>query len=151
MEHFPRVLERGESDTEAGRFRAGIDERGWGLFAVGIPGVTEFAGFVGLSIPRFEAAFTPCVEVGWRLAHSCWGCGYASEAAHAALGFGFGTLGLEQIVSFASVGNQRSRRVMETLGMSHDPADDFDHPKLPEASPCRRHVLYRISCERWEG
>jgi RimJ/RimL family protein N-acetyltransferase len=151
MEHFPSVLDRAKSDAEAVRFRAVIDERGWGFFAVEVPGVTEFAGFVGLSIPRFEAVFTPCVEVGWRLAHSCWGSAFAPEAARAALAFGFETLGLDEIVSFTTVDNHRSRRVMAKLGMTHDPGDDFDHPNLPEGSPQRRHVFYRISRQRWEG
>src|SRR5262249_22713818 len=104
-----------------------------------------FAGFIGLSIPRFEAHFTPCVEIGWRLAAACWGQGFATEGARAALAFGFQTLALAEIVSFTVPANLRSRRVMEKLGMTHHPRDDFDHPRLPEGHWLSRHVLYRIA------
>jgi RimJ/RimL family protein N-acetyltransferase len=112
---------------------------------VEVRGGAAFAGFVGLSVPRFEAHFAPCVEIGWRLAAQHWGHGYATEGARAALAFGFGTLGLEEIVAFTAPRNVRSRRVMEKIGMTYDPADDFDHPLLPEGHPLRRHVLYRIA------
>ena len=102
-------------------------------------------GFVGLSIPGFQAHFTPCVEIGWRLAAPFWGRGYAREAARAALAIGFETLRLGEILSFTVPGNLRSRRVMEGIGMLHDAADDFDHPALPAGHPLRRHVLYRIA------
>jgi len=108
-----------------------------------------FLGVTGLSHPRFEAHFTPCVEVGWRLAAPYWGKGYATEAAKAAVGLGFERLGLDQIVSFTAPQNRRSRRVMEKLGMSHSQADDFDHPNMPERHPLRRHVLYRIQQGVW--
>ena len=101
-------------------------------------------------MPRFEAHFTPCVEVGWRLAREHWARGYATEAASKALAHGFGPLGLDEIVSFTAVGNLRSRRVMEKLGMTHDPADDFEHPNLAAGHPLRRHVLYRIRRSRGE-
>jgi ribosomal-protein-alanine N-acetyltransferase len=99
----------------------------------------------GLAAPTFEAAFTPCVEVGWRFPVSAWGHGYATEAARAAVAFGFGTLGLDEILSWTTVANQRSRAVMERIGMTHDPADDFDHPRFPEGHRVRRHVLYRLA------
>jgi RimJ/RimL family protein N-acetyltransferase len=107
-------------------------------------GTPRLAGFVGLAEPRFEAHFTPAVEIGWRLAREHWGKGYATEAAHATLAFGFGELGLDEIVSFTAVGNGRSRSVMERLRMTHDPADDFDHPHVPQGHPLRRQVLYRL-------
>jgi ribosomal-protein-alanine N-acetyltransferase len=107
--------------------------------------VTPFVGFVGLSVPRFEAHFTPCVEIGWRLAREHWGRGYAGEGARAALAFGFDALGLDEIVSFTVPRNLRSRRVMERIGMACDPAGDFDHPALPEGHALRRHVLYRMA------
>jgi RimJ/RimL family protein N-acetyltransferase len=110
-----------------------------------VPDLAPFIGFVGLSVPRFEAPFTPCVEVGWRIAAEYWGRGYAPEAARGALAFGFDTLGLREILSFTTVVNQPSRRVMEKLGMVHDPSNDFDHPALPEGHALRRHVLYRIA------
>lgn len=143
MEFFPQTLDRRESEAAAGRIRDHFARQGFGLWAVEVPGAAEFIGFVGLSVPRFEAHFTPCVEVGWRLARSQWGRGYATEAARAALDFGFRDLALDEIVSFTVPANRRSRAVMERIGMTHSPADDFDHPALPEGHPLRRHVLYR--------
>lgn len=141
MEHFPATLTREESDTFVERIEAAFEERGFGLWAVEADGV--FIGFTGLQVPRFTAHFTPCVEIGWRLARSAWGHGYATEAARAALEHGFGTLGLTEVVSFTAVPNVRSQAVMRRLGMTRDPGEDFDHPVLPEGHPLRRHVLYR--------
>jgi RimJ/RimL family protein N-acetyltransferase len=145
MRHFPALLSREESDELAERIEAGFARRGFGLWAVEIPGVTSFAGFIGLSVPGFEAPFTPCVEIGWRLAARHWGQGYAPEGARAALAFAFGVLKLEEVVSFTVPANRPSRRVMEKIGMAHDPADDFDHPSFPDGHPLRRHVLYRMA------
>lgn len=147
MEHFPSTLTRAESDAHVDRIEAMFAQHGWGLWAVEVPGVAPFIGFVGLGVPRFEAAFTPCVEVGWRLTRHAWGRGYASEGARAALTFGFGELGLAEIVSFTSTRNVRSQAVMQRIGMTHDPADDFDHPSLAPGDPLRRHVLYRLAAE----
>jgi ribosomal-protein-alanine N-acetyltransferase len=144
MEHFPSPMTRAESDAFVDRIIAQHDEHGWGLWAVEVQATGRFIGFTGLAVPRFEAHFTPAVEVGWRLARDAWGSGYASEAARAAVAFGFDELGLEQIVSFTAVGNLRSRAVMVRIGMTHDPAEDFDHPALPEGHALRRHVLYRL-------
>jgi RimJ/RimL family protein N-acetyltransferase len=144
MEFFPGLLSRQESDERVDRIEAHFHEHGFGLWAVEIPGVTPFAGFVGLSIPRFEAPFTPCIEVGWRLDAAYWNRGYATEGARAALDFGFCRLQLPEIVSFTVPLNVRSRRVMEKLGMTHSASDDFDHPMLAEGHPLRRHVLYRL-------
>jgi RimJ/RimL family protein N-acetyltransferase len=144
MRHFPATLGRAESDAMVARCRDHFATRGFGLWAVEVPGVSRFAGFIGLSVPRFEARFTPCVEIGWRLAVAFWGKGYATEGARAALAFGFGTLKLPEIVSFTVVANHPSRRVMERLGMRHDRTDDFDHPSIAEGHPMRRHVLYRL-------
>ena len=144
MEHFPALLSPDETDARIARIETQFEQHGFGLWAVEIPGVTPFAGFVGLSIPSFEAAFTPCVEIGWRLAADYWGQGYATEGARAALAFGFDSLVLDEILSWTVPANTRSRRVMEKLGMTRDEADDFDHPLLAEGSPLRRHVLYRI-------
>lgn len=142
MRHFPRTLSRAESDTLAERQRTLIAERGWGLWAVEAP--EGFIGFVGLSEPRFEAHFTPAVEVGWRLAREHWGHGFASEAARAAVADGFARVRLDEVVSFTSATNLRSQRVMERIGMTRDPADDFDHPRVPEGHRLRRQVLYRL-------
>ncbi|HEV3167313.1 MAG TPA: GNAT family N-acetyltransferase [Isosphaeraceae bacterium] len=144
MEFFPKVLDRADSDAVAARIRNHLAHRGFGLWAVEIPGVADFIGFVGLAVPGFEAHFTPCVEVGWRLAHDYWGRGYASEAARAALDFGFRQLALPEIVSFTAAVNWRSRRVMERIGMQRAPADDFEHPAVPEGHTLRLHVLYRV-------
>src|SRR5689334_4333974 len=144
MEHFPGLLTRGESDAFAGRIEAHFDERAFGLWAVEVPGEAAFIGFVGLSVPRFEAHFMPAVEVGWRLDRPYWGRGFATEAARAAVADGFERIGLQEVVSFTIPANLPSRRVMERLGMTHDEADDFDHPALPEGHRMRRHVLYRL-------
>lgn len=151
MEFFSKTLSREESDAMVERIQSGFAERGWGLWAVEVPGVAPFVGFVGLNVPAFETHFTPCVEIGWRLAVEHWGQGYATEAARAALDYGFKELKLPEIVSFTVPANVRSRGVMERLGFTRDPAEDFDHPVLPEGHRLRRHVLYRMSAERWAG
>jgi RimJ/RimL family protein N-acetyltransferase len=145
MEHFPGLLSREESDMRVERMQRHFEDWGFAQWAVEIPGITPFAGFIGLSVPQFEAAFTPCVEIGWRLAAEFWGHGYATEGALAALKFGFETLKLEEILSWTTTANTRSRRVMERIGMTHDASGDFDHPSLPEGHRIRRHVLYRIA------
>jgi RimJ/RimL family protein N-acetyltransferase len=149
MEHFPSVLTRAESDAAADRIEQHFERHGFGLWALEIPGVAPFAGFVGLAVPTFEAHFTPCVEIGWRLAPEHWGFSYATEAAREVLNFAFADLGLAEVVSFTVPKNQRSRRVMERIGMTHNPADDFEYPNQPE--PWRHHVLYRIGSNRRAG
>jgi len=144
MEHMPAPMSRADSDLLAKRIRDHWAERGFGLWAVEVPGVARFAGFVGLMVPSFDAHFTPCVEVGWRLAAGHWGKGYATEGARAALAHGFEVLGLEEIVSMTVLANVRSWHVMERLGMVRDAAGDFDHPRLPEGHRLRRHILYRL-------
>jgi RimJ/RimL family protein N-acetyltransferase len=143
MQFFPAPLTREQSDILAERERSRIAQRGWGLWAVEVLDDARFIGFIGLAEPQFNAHFTPTVEVGWRLARDRWGNGYATEGARAAVAFGCDELGLDEIVSFAAVINERSRRVMERLGMTHDKADDFDHP-LVSSGALRRHVLYRL-------
>jgi RimJ/RimL family protein N-acetyltransferase len=143
MEYMPKVLGRAESDASAERINEHFVRYGFGLWAVEVIGIADFIGFTGLSVPRFEAHFTPCVEIAWRLAHDHWGFGYATEAARAARDYGFRHLELEQIVSFTVPANQRSRKVMEHIGMTHSPDapdDDFRHPPPPRRpsapSPC---------------
>ncbi len=150
MEFFPKVLTRAESDAVAGRIRDHFARHGFGLWAVEAPGVADFVGFVGLAIPSFEAHFTPCVEIGWRLAREHWGHGYATEAATAALAFGFGDRSLEEIVAFTVPANIPSRRVMGRLGMRHSPSDDFEHPAIADGHPLRSHVLYRLRRADWK-
>ncbi len=144
MRFFPAILSRAESDASVAGIRAHAEARGFGLWALEVRATGEFIGFTGLAVPSYETPFTPCVEIGWRLARHAWGRGYATEAARAAFRHGFGELGLEEIVSFTAAVNTRSIRVMQRLGMRTDPAWDFDHPKVPEAHPLRRHVLYRL-------
>lgn len=153
MEHFPSTLTGVESDDLVDRFEQHFEERGYGLWAVEVLGGEPFIGFVGLNSwdSDFDAPFTPAVEVGWRFAADHWGRGFATEGAAAAVAFAFGELRLDDIVSFTVVANQPSRRVMERLGMTHDPADDFDHPRLPEGHPMRRHMLYRLRAVDWAG
>lgn len=146
MRYFPSTLDAKQSDALAGRARLRLEQQGWGLWALEVRGGVPFIGFVGLASPPFEAHFTPAVEVGWRLARGHWGNGYATEGAHAALAFGFENLRLDEVVSFATPANQRSRNVMERLGMSRDPADDFEHPLLPRGWT---HVLYRLDRAGW--
>lgn len=151
MELFPSVLTADESDALIARTMEAFREVGFGLWAVERRRDRALLGFVGLAAPAWEAAFTPCVEIGWRLAFDAWGHGYATEAGRAVLELAFERLGLTQVVSFAMVANRRSRAVMERLGMSHDAADDFDHPRLAPGHPLRRHVLYRLSADRWRA
>ena len=148
-EHFFTTLDRGESDALVGRILDHWAGDGHGLWAVERKAEGDFIGFIGLTPPNFVAAFTPCVEIGWRLAPEAWGRGYATEGARAALAFGFEQLGLDEIVSFTVPDNLKSRAVMERIGMTRDPADDFLNPNLPEGHRLRQHVLYRLSRERW--
>ncbi len=144
MEFFPSPLVREESDALAARIEREFERHGFGLWALELRESGGFIGFTGLAVPPFEAHFTPAVEVGWRLARPAWGHGYATEAGRAALADGFGRVGLEEIVSMTTVRNRRSRAVMERLGMTRDPADDFELPTLPPGDPLRPHVLYRL-------
>ncbi len=149
--YLPAPLSRAESDALALRIRRELLECGYGLWAVESPGEAPFLGFVGLAAPAFDAPFTPCVEVGWRLAWPFWGKGYATEAARAVLSHAFGPLGLREVVSFTTEANLASRRVMEKLGMRRDPREDFEHPSLRPGHPLRPHVLYRIRREAWHA
>ena len=151
MEHFPGLLTREESDELIDRFAQRWTEDGLGLWALERRDDGSFIGFAGLAPPRFEAAFTPAVEVGWRLAVDAWGHGYATEAGREALRFGFEARDLDEILSWTVPANVRSRAVMERIGMTHDPADDFDHPGIPAGDPLRRHVLYRLAGSREGG
>jgi len=144
MEHYPSPLTRAESDAVgAGTNRPAVRRAWFGLWAVEVPEVAPFVGYVGLFVHTFEAEFTPCVEIGWRLASRHWGNGYATEAARIAIAFGFEETGLDEIVSFTVRANRRSVAVMERLGMSY--VGEFDHPTLPVGHRLRRHVLYRLS------
>ena len=144
MEFFPSVLSREESQARFALGHARMAEHGYGLWPVEVIGGAPFIGIVGLTNPDFSAPFLPAVEVGWRLAAEHWGRGYATEAARAVLAYGFEHMALSEIVSFTTVANVRSRRVMDKLGMRRSPADDFLHPKIPDGHPQQPHVLYRL-------
>ena len=149
MEFFASMLSRAESDDLADRIEAHFGRLGFGLWAIEVPGVAPFIGFAGLAVARFSAAFTPCIEIGWRLAFAHWRQGYATEAARLALAHGFGALALPEILSFTSATNLLSRAVMQRLGLRRDPAGDFDHPNLPEGHALRPHVLYRLNSDSY--
>lgn len=144
MEHFPATLTRAESDAFVDRHSALIDHRGWGLWAVEVRDSGDFIGFTGLAVPVFDVDFVPCTEIGWRLAASAWGHGYATEAARAVLSYAFDEIGLDDIVSFTFVGNDRSRRVMEKIGLRE--RRRFDHPDLA-GHHLERHVLYGLAAD----
>jgi RimJ/RimL family protein N-acetyltransferase len=145
MKFFPAPLSRQESDLLLDRIKGHFRRHGFGPFTAELRLDRAFIGFIGLSIPDFQAHFTPCVEIGWRLAAEHWNKGLATEGARRAAQYAFESLGVREIVSFTAPANLPSRRVMEKLGMTHDPIDNFDHPKLPEGHPLRRHALYRLA------
>jgi RimJ/RimL family protein N-acetyltransferase len=121
---------------------------GYGWWVVEVRGGPSFAGVVALQEVPFEAPFTPAIEIGWRLAPEYWGCGYATEAARGVIRFAFESLGVDQVVAFTAACNLRSARVMQRLGMTNDPRDDFDHPRVEAGSRLHRHVLYRLHTAR---
>jgi RimJ/RimL family protein N-acetyltransferase len=148
MRYFPATTTEAQTRATVTAWRAQFEEHGWHNWAVELQDSGEFIGFIGLSVPRRQLPFSPCVEVGWRLARRFWGEGYATEGATASLALGFGQLGLSEIVSFTSLTNLPSCAVMERIGM-HDTGRDFDHPAVPEGSSLRRHCLYAISHAQW--
>jgi RimJ/RimL family protein N-acetyltransferase len=147
MEHFTSTLSREETAAGVDWIEKHFEEHGYGLWAVEVPGRAPFIGFIGLAVPAFETSFTPCVEIGWRLARPWWGQGLATEGARASLAYAFERLELQEIVSFTVPGNVRSRHVMEKLGMRY--SEDFEHPRIETGHPLRRHVLYRLSRAEW--
>ena len=149
MRYFPATLSRLESASSIGRIRGHFAEHGYGLWALQRKDSGQFIGFTGLGVVGFDAPFTPATEIGWRLAREHWGLGYASEAAWTVLRCGFDRLLLQEVVAFTTQTNLPSEKVMQAIGMHHDPENDFDHPRLEADHPLRRHVLYRISREQW--
>lgn len=144
MEYYPKLLTFEETKAFIERISRHIEDHGYGLFACELKDTGEFIGYVGLSIPIIETEFTPCVEIGWRLAFHYWGKGYATEAARAVLKFGFEKTELREILSWTVPANVRSRRIMEKIGMIQDEAGGFMHPRMPEDHPLSWHVLYRM-------
>lgn len=143
MEFYPAPLTREQSDTLIDRAEAHFERHGFGPWAVELRSTAQFIGYISLFVPAFQAHFTPCVEIGWRLDADHWGHGLATEGARAVLTHAFNVLSLPEVVSFTTPANLCSIRVMQKLGLTHNPADDFDHPALPHGHPLRRHVLYR--------
>ncbi|RII14249.1 anhydro-N-acetylmuramic acid kinase [Streptomyces sp. YIM 130001] len=141
--HFPGVLSRAESDASAAGFQADLESRGWGWWAVEVRGTGEFVGFAGLDPVEEEMPFSG-VEAGWRLARRAWGHGYATEAARAVAEFAFTGLDLPELLAVTAASNLRSQAVMRRIGMTRDPADDFDDPTVP-AGPLRPSVLFRLT------
>jgi ribosomal-protein-alanine N-acetyltransferase len=141
MAHFAGTLSAAESDRLAERLRAELSSEAFGLWALEIPGTMGFAGFVGLTRPRFDAYFTPCIEIGWRLARPAWGHGYASEATALALRHGFATLGVADIFAITVPANLRSRAVMQRIGMTH--VGEFEHPSVADGHALKRHLIFR--------
>lgn len=153
MECFPAPLSQEETMQMMQRFQSKIEKNGWGLWAVEVPSIAPFIGFIGLNPVERETCpvpFAPAVEVGWRLAYDYWGKGFATEGALASLKFGFEDLQLPEIVSFTATQNLRSMAVMKKIGMHRDPLEDFDHPHVPEGHVLKKHVLYRLKREEWE-
>lgn len=151
MHYFERTQTRDEVEAMVARMRAHLAEHGFGFLAAEIPGEAAFAGVIGLAHLRYEAHFTPAVEIGWRLAPGYWGRGLATEGARALLADAFVRCGLEHVVAVAVEQNRASLAVMERLGMTRDPAGDFDHPMVPEGHPYRRHLLYRIAARHFDS
>lgn len=149
MEYLLAPLTFEESAARLDVYKRHVEEHGWGLWAVSVPGVSDFIGWIGLWPIGFDAHFTPAIEVGWRLLPQFWGKGYATEGSRAALKYGFETLKLNEIVSITVPANVRSWRVMQKIGMHTDPKDNFDHPKVPVGHPLKKHVLYRLTRNEW--
>jgi ribosomal-protein-alanine N-acetyltransferase len=149
MAYFPALLSREESDEVARKCKSLISERGWGFWAVELKSSGDFIGFVGLHIPKLNLPFSPCVEIGWRLRKTCWGNGYATEAAAEALNYAFDILKLDEVVSFTVISNFRSRSVMERLGFSNT-HQNFEHPDIQKGHPLSEHALYKITRDEWQ-
>jgi RimJ/RimL family protein N-acetyltransferase len=156
MEHFPATQDIAATQALVDHINQHYEKFGYALYAVEIKDTREFIGFVGLNhppfeIPNFKPKGLPIVEIGWRLSSNHWGQGYATEAAKAVLDYAFTELNLCEIISFTVPANTKSRHVMEKIGLHHSEADDFDHPKLEENSPLKRHVLYRLMRDNYRA
>ncbi|MFT3927077.1 MAG: GNAT family N-acetyltransferase [Myxococcales bacterium] len=151
MRYLPGQLSREESETLMQRLQDHIRAHGYGLWALEERDGAPLVGFVGIVHAVFEAHFTPCIEVGWRLARHAWGKGYATEAARESLRFAFDALSQQEVLAYTVPPNLASRRVMDRIGMTHDASGDFDHPRLPPGHPLRPHVLYRLPKAAWKA
>ena len=149
MRHFPKLLTTDETKALIEKIESRFEQDSLGLWAVELLSSHEFIGFIGLWKPTFDAHFTPCVEIGWRIAREHWGHGYAPEGAQVVLKDAFERIGLDEIVSMTSMPNKNSMRVMEKIGMTYDPLDNFQHPLVEEGHRLKEHVLYRIKKSDW--
>ena len=149
MEYFPALLSREESNAITEKCKSLIAEKGWGVWAVELKSSGEFIGFVGLHTPKPNLAFSPCVEISWRLHKKFWGSGYATEAAQEALSYAFNALNLNEVVSFTATTNSRSRSVMERLGFSNT-HENFEHPDIQKGHSLSKHILYKITKKQWQ-
>jgi RimJ/RimL family protein N-acetyltransferase len=150
MEHFPALISRERSDASIDAWTEDFAAQGWSNWAVERRDTGEFIGFTGLSVPKRAFPFSPCVEIGWRLAHAHWGHGFATEAAKAALAAGFERIGLAEIVSMTALTNQRSQAVMRRIGLV-DAQFHFEHAGVPVGHPVRPHCLYRLTVGQWRA
>ena len=148
MRYFPATLDRVSSDALVSFFQTSITHYGWGFWAAEITETAEFIGFIGINQPTQQLPFSPCVEIGWRLAKQFWGKGYASEGASACLKFAFEELALTEVVSMTPLLNHRSEKVMQRIGML-DTKQNFIYPTIPEGHKLAEHVLYKITAEQW--
>jgi RimJ/RimL family protein N-acetyltransferase len=149
MQFFPSLLTQTESDVFAKKIIQELQEKPYGLWAVEIPAIAPFIGFIGLHYQDFKATFTPCIEIGWRLDSAYWKKGYATEAGKKVLEYAFKTLKLNEVVSFTSEKNFRSIALMKRLGLHYHPENNFEHPKLPKGHPLSYHVFYSMSKQEW--
>lgn len=145
MKYYPSTLSVSDTINMVARIKNKFKTNGFGLYAVVLKETQQFIGYIGLNTPDFQAYFTPCVEIGWRLAKEYWGQGLAVEGAKKCLELGFNQFNLNEIVSFTAKINTQSERVMQKLGMAYEVDGDFHHPKLPREHRLSLHVLYRIS------
>ncbi len=151
MEFYPNILTREESDALAEKMQKEFAMRGYGFWAVEVPGIASFIGYIGLNYWDLKMEFSPCIDIGWRLGFAYWGKGYATEGALGALEYGFKSLKFAEIVSMATIGNTRSHHVMKRLGMKTNAAENFQHPKLPKDHPLSWRVLYRLASKEWDN
>lgn len=149
MEYFPGLLTPEESSAMIDRIKGVFKENGFCFYACELKSTSEFIGFVGLSVPKFKAHFTPCVEIGWRIASPHWGKGYATEGALKCLEVGFNEFSLDEIVSIAVKNNYKSHNVMNKIGMQRDQAGDFLHPNFAPEDRLAPHLLYRMPKSLW--
>ena len=149
MEYFPELQDLEATKKLIVRINSHFEKYGYTVYATERKDSGEFIGFIGLFTPEFESHFTPSTEIGWRLSSNHWGQGFATEGAKAVLDYAFRELKMPEIVSFTAAGNAKSIRVMQKIGLQHNETDDFDHPKLDDESPLKRHVLYRLSREKY--